>query len=405
MRAQKIFQIAFGSILKNRMRSLLTMLGVIIGVGSVIIMVALGSGTQASIEGEITSLGTNLITVSPATGQTNGVSQGAGSLNTLTIKDVEALAQPSPLIQAVSPTIRVMAQVVHKTENWMTTINGVSPEYATMRNMEVVHGVMFSSRDETTRRKVAVIGHTVAAELFGDDNPVGAKIRIRNVPFTVIGVLAEKGEGGFGGNQDDLILVPSLTAMYRLSGSIYVQQITVSAVDAAVMDAAEAKVRARLRASHRLQPSEDDDFDLRSQTDLLETASTITGTMTALLGAIAAVSLIVGGIGIMNIMLVSVTERTREIGIRLALGARGRDVLWQFLVEALVLSILGGLIGLGAGILLGEFIASALHVPFVLATQFVVLALGFSAAVGVFFGYYPARKAAALDPIEALRYE
>lgn len=405
MRAQKIFQIAFGSILKNRMRSLLTMLGVIIGVGSVIIMVALGSGTQASIEDEITSLGTNLITVSPATGETNGVSQGAGSLNTLTIKDVEALAKPSPLIQAVSPTIRVMAQVVHKTENWMTTINGVSPDYATMRNMEVVRGVMFSSRDEATRRKVAVIGHTVAAELFGDDNPVGAKIRIRNVPFTVVGVLAEKGEGGFGGNQDDLILVPSLTAMYRLSGSIYVQQITVSAVDAEVMDAAEAEVRARLRASHRLQPSEDDDFDLRSQTDLLETASTITGTMTALLGAIAAVSLIVGGIGIMNIMLVSVTERTREIGIRLALGARGRDVLWQFLVEALVLSILGGLIGLGAGILLGEFIASALDVPFVLATQLVVLALGFSAAVGVFFGYYPARKAAALDPIEALRYE
>lgn len=405
MKGRKLLQAALGSILKNGMRSLLTMLGIIIGVCSVIVMVALGSGTHASIEGEITSLGTNLIFVSPATGQSNGVSQGAGSRNTLTIDDVEALKAEREWIEAVSPIVRVTAQVVHGTQNWPTSVYGVSPEYAAMRNMELVRGIMFTARDEQTRRKVAVLGHTVAQELFDNRDPIGTKIRVRNVPFTVIGVLGEEGDSGFGTNQDDLILVPSLTASYRLSGSIYVQQIIASAVDANAMDAAEEEVRAHLRMAHRLQPDEADDFDIRSQTDLLETASTITGTMTALLGAIAGVSLLVGGIGIMNIMLVSVTERTREIGIRLAIGARGNDVLLQFLIEALALSVLGGIIGLVSGIGLGQVITSMLGVPFVLESHYVGLAVGFAAAVGVFFGYYPARKAAALDPIEALRYE
>lgn len=405
MKGRKLLQAALGSILKNGMRSLLTMLGIIIGVCSVIVMVALGSGTQASIEGEITELGTNLIFVSPATGQTNGVSQGAGSRNTLTIEDVEALNADRVWIASVSPIVRVAAQVVHGTQNWPTSVYGVSPQYATMRNMDLVRGVMFTARDEQTRRKVAVLGHTVARELFGDQDPVGAKLRVRNVPFTVIGVLGEQGDSGFGNNQDDLILVPSLTATYRLSGSIYVQQIIASAIDAEAMDAAEQEVRDHLRTAHRLQPGDADDFEIRSQTDLLETASTITGTMTALLGAIAGVSLLVGGIGIMNIMLVSVTERTREIGIRLAIGARGNDVLFQFLIEALALSILGGIIGVLSGIGLGQLVTSALGVPFVLESEYIGLAVGFAAAVGVFFGYYPARKAAALDPIEALRYE
>ena len=391
--------------MRHRMRSLLTMLGIIIGVGAVIALVSIGKGAQASIEDQIASLGTNLLMIMPGSGQSGGVSHGAGSRESLTIADVEKLNKNATLLQYISPVLRAGGQVIAGSNNWSTGIQGVSPSYLDIRQWSLASGTFFTDRDEKTRNKVAVLGQTVAQQLFADQDPVGANIRIRNVPFKVIGLLSAKGQSATGNDQDDLILVPALTAFYRLSNARHVNSIMVTAVSADQMDAAQQEVEALLREAHHLKPGDDDNFAVRTQADIVETATTITNMLTLLLGSIASVSLVVGGIGIMNIMLVSVTERTREIGIRLAIGARGGDVLIQFLIEAVILSLLGGVFGILAGIGSGYGLGRLINMTIAVDPIIVAIAFVFSGAVGVFFGFYPARKAAALNPIDALRYE
>jgi len=405
MHSQSLIKTATKSIFKNRMRSLLTMLGIIIGVGAVIVMVAIGQGAQTRIINQISSLGTNLLMIMPGASGMGGISRGAGSMNRLTLDDVDKLAKEASLLSAVSPVVQVGTQVIGQGNNWNTSVTGVSVSYLTIRAWSLSSGEFFTDRDIKIRAKVAVLGKTVADNLFPNQNPIGEQIRIRNVPFKVIGVLTEKGQDARGMDQDDVILSPSTTVLYRLSGGSHIRMIIASAKSTEQMTAAEEEIRTLLRGYHRLDNTADDDFRIRSQTEITEMASSTTRTLTILLGSIAGVSLIVGGIGIMNIMLVSVTERTREIGLRLAVGARGKDVLTQFMVEAVVLSLAGGLIG----ILLGAAVVAVLSSMTTLTPQinplFVLIAFGFSGAVGVFFGFYPARKAAALNPIDALRYE
>ena len=401
----KFVKLALRSISKNRMRSLLTMLGIIIGVGSVICLMALGQGSQADIADQVSSMGTNLIIIHPSKGQTGGVSHGSGSLATLSMDDVKALREKSSLLSGVSPSIKVQSQVIAGNENWNTSVEGVSTAYLSIRNYEMAEGAFFTDRDVKTKAKVAVLGQTVVDELYDGTAPLGARIRVRNVPFKVIGILEEKGQTSMGNDQDDVILIPSTTALYRLSDGKTIRAVMVSAVSEDRMDDAEAEITQILRKTHKLHASEEDDFELRNQTEMIEMASQITGTLTMLLSAIAGVSLLVGGIGIMNIMLVSVTERTREIGIRMAVGARSGDILAQFLVEAIILSLIGGLMGIAMGLGLAYGLGRAMGVSAVTDPGVILMAVGFTAAVGVFFGFYPARKAAGLHPIDALRYE
>jgi len=400
-----ILKVALKSILKNRMRSLLTSLGIIIGVSAVIIMVAIGQGSQASIADQISSLGTNLIVIFPAHSRYGGVSRGAGSFNRFTFNDVEKIQSEATLISAVSPVVRAPAQVIYGGANWNTTIFGVWPSYFTIRSWELAQGEYFTLRDNSARRKVAILGSRIAEELFPDQNPIGEQIRIRNTPFIVIGVLRSKGQTAMGSDQDDVILAPATTVMYRLKGNRWVDMINASASDAAQVEAAQTELKQILRAAHRLEEGEDDDFMIRNQAEIIDTASQASRIMTLLLGAVAGVSLIVGGIGIMNIMLVSVTERTREIGIRLSVGARARDILTQFLTEAIVLSLAGGVIGIGLAVSVSLLLNDLTEMRTVINPLIILLAFTFSGAVGVFFGFYPARKAAALNPIDALRYE
>jgi len=393
------------SILKNRMRSLLTMLGIIIGVGAVIVMVAIGQGAQDRIVKEISALGTNLLMIRSTAGFMHGVSGGAGSTNRLTLDDANKLERDATLLQAISPVATEGAQVIGGGKNWNTVINGVAVSYLQIRDWKLSSGSFFTDRDIRNRSKVAVLGQTVVDNLFPGSDPIGAQFRVRNVPFTVIGVLAEKGEDARGQDQDDIILAPVTTVLYRLSGDQYVRMIMASAKSTEQMPAAEEEIRTLLRGYHRLHPDEEDDFRIRTQTEITEFASSTSRTLTVLLGSIAGVSLIVGGIGIMNIMLVSVTERTREIGLRLAVGARGKDVLTQFMVEAVVLSLIGGAIGVLIGISVALVLDELTQLSATISPEFTMLSFGFSGAVGVFFGFYPARKAAALNPIDALRYE
>jgi putative ABC transport system permease protein len=400
-----LVRLALRSILKNRMRSLLTTLGVVIGVAAVIALVSIGRGTQAKIQSEIASLGTNLIMIRPGRAMSMGVSKGAASLNTLTMDDVEKLESEATLIEHVSPEIRVSGQIISESGNWYTSVSGVSPSYLDIRDWSLEKGVFFTDRDVKARKKVAVLGKTVVDELFPGGEAVGARIRIGNIPFQVIGVLAEKGDDMGGRDNDDTVLAPSTTVLYRMGDGVSVGTILVSALSEDVMEKAQEEVTQILRSSHRLSPSEEDNFRVRSQTEITETAESVTGTLIVLLSAIAAVSLLVGGIGIMNIMLVSVTERTREIGIRLAIGARESDVLAQFLVEAVFLSLSGGVLGTAAGIAIGYILANMMGQTIIVEVSTVLTACVFSCIVGVFFGFYPARKASRLDPIEALRYE
>jgi putative ABC transport system permease protein len=404
MKWKNLVKVAYKSIMKNRMRSLLTMLGIIIGVGAVIALVSIGQGTQTEVESQIASLGSNLIMVIPGTSMMGGVSRGAGSIKSLTLSDVDKLRKESQLVSEFSPMVRTGGQVIARGNNWSTSVEGVDPNYLEIKEWELEEGTFFSERDLKGRKKVAVLGKTVVDELFDGQNPIGAKIRIRNIPFKVIGVLKEKGQSMMG-DQDDIILAPTTTVLYRMTEGKNIHMIYASAQSTDVMNDASEEITGILRKSHRIREGEDDDFMIRSQTEIIERVSSVTGTLTMLLGAIAAVSLLVGGIGIMNIMLVSVTERTREIGIRMAIGARGEDVLIQFMIEAVMLSLVGGLLGIAVGFALAQAASSLMNMGIVHDPFITFIAFCFSGAVGIFFGFYPARKASRLDPIEALRYE
>ncbi|MBK5096828.1 MAG: ABC transporter permease [Gemmatimonadetes bacterium] len=405
MKASVLTRVAAQSILKNKMRSLLTMLGIIIGVGAVILLVAIGQGAQSRIQEQIENLGTNMLVISPGSSSQGGVSRGMGSFNRLTVDDVEKLQRESFLLAAVSPVVSTGGQIVGGQGNWRTRINGVSVDYLAIRDWDVEFGRNFDASEVRSMKKVVLLGRTVAENLFPGQDPVGQQVRIRNVPFQIIGVLAEKGQTPEGSDMDDVILAPYSTVQTRLAGHQYIPQILASTFSPGDIPAAQAEIAAIMQESHGLASWEEDDFTVRNQSDLSEAAQGTTEVMTLLLAAIASISLLVGGIGIMNIMLVSVTERTREIGIRMSIGARGSDVMTQFLVESTVLSAAGGLLGLLLGLGGARIISSVTGWTTTISPLTVVVALAFSGAIGIFFGFYPARQAAELDPIEALRYE
>ena len=405
MKIRILIGLALESILKNKMRAMLTMLGIVIGVAAVIVMVAVGYGARSRIHEQINSLGTNMIVITPGASVTGGVSQGAQAFANLTIADAVKIRTESQVVAAVSPVVISRAQIIAQGSNWRTMINGVDVDYQTIRDWPTEKGDFFSAEDVRAVHAVAVLGHTVAQNIFGDADPTGEEIQIGAARFKVTGVLVPKGQTASGNDSDDIILVPYTTASTRLSGRPRIPQILASAPSGAEIAAAQEEIRTMLRESHHIQNGDEDDFTVRNQTELAATAESSTQVMTLLMAAIASISLLVGGIGIMNIMLVSVTERTREIGIRLAIGARGSDVLTQFLVESIVMGILGGIAGLALGIGSAEVLASFTGWETRISPLVMIVAVGFSGAVGVFFGYYPAKKAAALNPIEALRYE
>jgi putative ABC transport system permease protein len=405
MKQRTLFKVAAQSIAKNKMRTALTMLGIVIGVAAVIIMVAVGQGARSQIQSQIANLGTNMIVVVPGASTQGGVSQGAGSFNRLSLEDYEKLDREGYLLAGVSPVIFTRTQAIGPQGNWRTEINGVSAEYQSIRDWPTVAGTFFDEMDTRTIRRVAVLGATVAEQLYPGQDPVGQQIQLRDVPFDVIGVLARKGQTASGDDQDDVVLIPYTTAETRLSGWSRIGQILASTYSSGDIPGAQQEMRAILRESHNIPDGDEDDFTIRNQTELAEAAQGTTEVMSALLAAIASVSLLVGGIGIMNIMLVSVTERTREIGIRMAIGARGSDVLTQFLVESVVMSLMGGIMGIAVGFAGASLLARITGWSTVVAPEAVLIAVGFSAAVGIFFGFYPARKASSLNPIEALRYE
>ena len=405
MKARNLVRIAGISILKNKMRTLLTMLGIIIGVGAVIVMIAIGAGAQRQIEQQIQNLGTNMLVVTPGATNRGGVNLGAQSSAALTVDDAEALKSQSFLLSAVSPVVSTFTQAVGGDGNWRTSVLGVDIDYPIIRDWTVLDGSFFEASDVTGMRREVVLGSTVAENLFPDRSAVGEQLRLRGVPVTVIGVLERKGQTAEGRDQDDVILAPYTMVQTRMSGRQFVSQILASTYNAEDIPGAQVEIEGILRDTHGLGFNAPPDFTIRDQAELTEAAQGTTKVMTLLLAAIAGISLLVGGIGIMNIMLVSVTERTREIGLRLAVGAYASDVMTQFLVESMVMSLIGGLTGVGIGYAASEGIAAATGWNTIVSLPTVLLALGFAAGVGIFFGFYPAQRAAALDPIEALRYE
>lgn len=397
--------IALRALRRNKLRSGLTALGIIIGVASVVAMVALGNGAQASIESRISALGQNLLTIFAGSRSSGGVNSGLGSASALTLDDAEAIRREVPDVVAVSPEDTTTAQAIANGRNWSTTIAGESPEYLEIRDWKLTGGSMFTAHDVRSAAKVAVVGSEVAHELFGPLNPIGQTLRIKNMPFVIIGLLESKGTGMGGINQDDRILVPYITAMRLLTGDKYLRSISVQISRSDRMDAAEQQITSLLRQRHRLAAGRADDFSIFNQKEIADTVNSVSTVITLLLGAIGGISLLVGGIGIMNIMLVSVTERTREIGIRIAVGAQPSDILLQFLIEAVTLSLLGGAIGVLLGVGVSKLVGHFTNFVPLVSTGSIILAFGVSCAVGIFFGFYPARKAALLNPIDALRYE
>jgi putative ABC transport system permease protein len=398
-------RIALKALARNKLRAFLTMLGIIIGVGAVIAMVAIGEGAKATIRAQIAGLGTNVLVIVPGTSNQGGVRAGFGSVNTLVDGDARAILREIRAVAYVSPVLRRPEQLVAGNLNWGSLVQGVAPEFQQIREWQVAEGRYLHDGDMESAAKVAVIGETVARNLFGNDEPIDAVIRIRNIPFRVVGVLAPKGQTGQGTDQDDTVMIPYTTMQKRLMRITWLQSIVVKAVNAERVQEAQEQITSLLRQRHRIGPDRDDDFNVRNLSDIAEAATTTARVMAVLLGSVASISLLVGGIGIMNIMLVSVTERTREIGIRMAVGARRRDILLQFLVEAVVMAATGGVIGILLGIGSSEVLKDWAQWPTLIDPTIVAIAFLFSGAVGVFFGFYPARKAANLDPIDALRYE
>jgi putative ABC transport system permease protein len=400
----QIYKVSLVALRRNPMRTVLTMLGVIIGVGCVVAMVAIGQGASAAIRSQIGSLGTNMLIIFSGSRSSGGVRHGMGSVQTLTVDDAAAIARECPSVAIAEPGVRTGAQVVYGNQNWSTSIQGTGPDFLTIRAWALAHGAYFTADDVKAATKVAVIGQTVAESLFGNTNPVGQIVRIKGLPFRVIGLLERKGANTMG-DQDDIVCVPYTTAQKRLMGVTWIGTIVVSAVSPDAIGRANDEITALLRQRHRLGPTQEDDFGIRTQQEIASAATQMTGVLTLLLGAIASVSLLVGGIGIMNIMLVSVTERTREIGVRRALGARRGDIRLQFLIEASLISGLGGAVGIGIGIAIARLVSRVGGWPTLVEPQIVAVAFLFAGLIGVGFGLYPAAKAARLNPIEALRYE
>jgi len=390
---------------RHRVRSLLTMLGVIIGVASVIAMVSLGQGAQAQVQAEIASMGSNILYVWPGSMRTMGMRGGAGTITTLTVEDVNAVAQECPAVKMISPTVGTGVPVVFGNQNWNTRAEGANDQFPLIRNWPLAKGSFFTDAEVRTAARVAVLGKTVADQLFAGLDPVGQTIRIRNLPFQVVGVLVPKGQNQWGRDQDDTMVLPYTTVQRKLRAITYLDGAVISAVSPDATFTAQQQVTDLLRQRHRITPDREDDFFVRNMTDIAEAAEQTQQTMATLLGSIAGVSLLVGGIGIMNIMLVSVTERTREIGLRVAVGARRGQVKLQFLLESIMLSTVGGVMGILAGVGISYLLAWQFNWPMLVSPFAIAISVVFAGGVGMIFGYYPARKAARLDPIEALRYE
>ena len=398
------FLMAWASLVANKMRSILTMLGIIIGVAAVIALVSIGNGVKQDIQNSISSLGSNLLMVMPGAPRTPGVRPTAGSMKSLKVADYEAIAKLDG-VKAVSPMTNGAYVVIYQNKNWTTSVSGVNANYLDVNNWTMKSGRFLSNKNIQNRERVAVVGKTVAKNLFGDEDPVGAEIRVKNIPFRVIGVLNSKGSGAMGNDQDDMVIIPYTTAMERVDGIDYLRMIYVVGKDENGIDRLQSDIENLLRVRHGIKDTNLDDFNIQNMNSIMETMEETTGTLTLFLGAVAAISLVVGGIGIMNIMLVSVTERTREIGVRKALGATYNVIVTQFLIEAVVISLMGGIIGIILGVGSSKLIGMASGMSTVISIPTIVMSFAFSVAIGLVFGIYPARKAAKLNPIDALHYE
>jgi putative ABC transport system permease protein len=406
MKLLNLLNIAWKAIIRNKMRTFLTMLGIIIGVAAVISMTAIGQGSKQSIQSQITAMGSNMVMIRPESNVQGGVRQDNASVQSLTEVDIVALEKQPEFISAVSPSVSAKSQAINGPYNWSTTVQGVSPAYLTIRNWPIASGIPFDAQDVKTAAKVCLVGQTIVTNLFPNGGEVlGSDIRFKRIPFKIIGILSKKGVNTFGQDQDDIILAPVTTVQKRITATTYYQNIFASAIDANSTDQAVEEVTRVLRASHKLQKDEADDFTVRSQAELISTFTATSQILTILLAVISGISLLVGGIGIMNIMYVSVTERTKEIGLRMSLGARGMDILLQFLIEAILISVTGGLIGVALGVGTAALVTGLMHWPTLVTQSSVILSFLVCFVTGVFFGYYPALKASRLDPIEALRYE
>lgn len=398
------FLMAWASLIANKMRSILTMLGIIIGVAAVIALVSIGNGVKQDIQNSISSLGSNLLMVMPGAPRTPGVRPSAGSMKSLKVSDYEAISKLDG-VRAASPMTNGSYVVIYQNKNWTTSVSGVSYNYLDVNNWSMKSGRFLSEKNVQNRERVAVVGKTVVKNLFGDEDPVGAEIRVKNIPFRIIGVLNSKGSGAMGNDQDDMVVIPYTTAMERVEGVDYLRMIYVVGKDENGIDRLQSDIENLLRVRHGIKDTNLDDFNIQNMNSIMETMEETTGTLTLFLGAVAAISLVVGGIGIMNIMLVSVTERTREIGVRKALGATYSVIVTQFLIEAVVISLMGGIIGIILGIGSSKLIGMASGMSTVISVPTIVMSFAFSMAIGLIFGIYPARKAAKLNPIDALHYE